>query len=355
MPNNLIFFTKYTKLGASSRYRSFQYRLYFEKHYDVKFFPLFPDKYIAIINNGKNKFLLFIIFSYIKRLFLFFKYLNRNNIFFIEYELFPYFPSIFEILLHRLKIKFILDYDDAIFHNYDLNTSPFIRLFYKNKIPNIISYSNLVITGSPYLTKFSLNYNKETFEIPTSIPFFKYQNRNNYLPNKLFTIGWIGSKFTSKNIMIIYSALLKFSKTHDCIIKLIGFDKNLSFFNSFNNVEIINWCNNTEIDELYTFDVGIMPLYDLPFERGKCGFKLIQYMACGIPTISTPLEANVKIDNNNGNLFARNEQEWIECFQNIFNNRDYFKNVGKKNKFTALDLYSIESNQNKYIQLFNTI
>jgi hypothetical protein len=54
-------------------------------------------------------------------------------------------------------------------------------------------------------------------------------------------------------------------------------------------------------------------------------------------------------------LFARNEQEWIECFQNIFNNRDYFKNVGKKNKFTALDLYSIESNQNKYIQLFNTI
>ena len=88
-----------------------------------------------------------------------------------------------------------------------------------------------------------------------------------------------------------------------------------------------------EVETISKFDVGIMPLENNDFNKGKCGFKLIQYMSCGIPTISTPLEANIKINKNNGNLFATTEEEWLIAFEKILLNKDWFKlNVGMKNK-----------------------
>ena len=98
-----------------------------------------------------------------------------------------------------------------------------------------------------------------------------------------------------------------------------------------------------------------MPLFDQPFERGKCGFKLIQYMACGLPTISTPLESNLKINHNNGNLFATTEIEWYDAFQFVFHNKEYFKKVGELNRDIISKFYSIESNRIKYINIFNSI
>ena len=79
---------------------------------------------------------------------------------------------------------------------------------------------------------------------------------------------------------------------------------------------IYDWEEETEVRYLKTCDVGIMPLSDEPFNRGKCGFKLIQYMACGLPTISTPMEANVKINRDGNNLFATTPEEWLALFCN---------------------------------------
>ena len=348
---NIIFFTKYTSLGPSSRYRTFQFLDYYKNDFTYKVFPFFEDNYLQ----HKNKWYKYlkIIYYFIRRIYNILLCVQQQDIAFIEYELIPYFPPIFEKYLKYKKIKFILDFDDAIFHNYDNNPYRLIRYILKNKIPEIIKISNFIITGSPYLTEFVNNYNPNCEEIPTSIDIDKYIISPKRNTNK-FIIGWIGSKATSKNINIVINALCNFVNDYNCEIKLIGFGIRNTFINNI-NIKIVDWSNETEIEELNTIDVGIMPLIDGVFEKGKCGFKLIQYMALCKPTISTPFEANIKIDAGNGNLFATNEDEWYNCFVEIYNNKIHYNLVGLRNRKTIETSYSIQNNYIKYKKIISKI
>ena len=117
----ILYFTKYTNLGASSRLRSFQFFPLLEASgFRVEVSPLFNDNYLKALYNKKKIKNLIIIFCYIRRFFHLFKVRNYDLIV-IEKELFPYFPAFVEIIFNRLNIKYIVDYDDAIFHKYDLN------------------------------------------------------------------------------------------------------------------------------------------------------------------------------------------------------------------------------------------
>ena len=98
-----------------------------------------------------------------------------------------------------------------------------------------------------------------------------------------------------------------------------------------------------------------MPLIDAPFERGKCGFKLIQYMACGIPTISTPLEANVKINRDNLNLFANTPSEWISALEQVYSNPRKYADIGVKNRKIVEKYYCTQTNTDKYLTIFGDI
>lgn len=349
----IYFFTKYNLTGASSRYRTFQYlESYKNEGYKCIIKPLFSNEYIHLLNKGERS-ILDIFNSYRKRMVDIL--LLRNEIVFIEYELFPYLPPVFEYVLKFNNCKIILDYDDAIFHNYD-NGKKIVTKFLKNKIPSILKIADSVITGSPYLTQFCSKYSKKVVEIPTSIDYNKYFNAepNNQL-KKEFNIGWIGSKTTSVNILSIKDAFIKFGKNYNYKLSLIGFDKLLESELREVNYEIIEWHSSTEVDEISKFDVGIMPLEFNDFNNGKCGFKLIQYMAVGIPTISTPLEANVKINRSNNNLFANGIEEWVNSFVDVYNNKGHYYEVGMKNRLIVREYYSIQSNYKKYINEFDRL
>ena len=357
MKKELIFFTKYTQKGPSSRYRSYHYKPYLEEDFNLQFYSLFNDDYIDNLygNNGQNYFQLFK--AYFFRILQVLKYLGTDKIIFIEYELLPYFPPILEYLLQKTKVKFILDYDDAIFHNYDLHTNFIIRSLYKSKIPYIAKKAKYIITGSPYLTNFFLKHNNNVEEIPTSIIYQKYTE--NYLKNEPtdnVAIGWIGSKSTSINIVFIKSALDAISVKYPNIeFKLMGFDPLYENEIQSKNVEFFRWSEIEELPFLESIDIGIMPLVDSPSNRGKCGFKLIQYMAMGKPTISSPFEAHFNINRGGNNMFANTIDEWLESFNNYMNNIEYYKHIGTKNKEIVKKYYSVESNINLYIQLFNKI
>lgn len=122
------------------------------------------------------------------------------------------------------------------------------------------------------------------------------------------------------------------------------------------NYKVCEWSAEKEAEIIHSFDVGIMPLLDTDFNKGKCGFKLIQYMACGIPTISTPLIANVKINRNKKNLHASNADEWLASFEKIIEQKEYYREiVGKENREIAKNFYSAEANYTKYIRLFSQL
>ena len=318
---------------------------------------MFNDDYIVNLygNKGQNYFHLFK--AYFFRILQVLKCLGTDKIVFIEYELLPYFPPILEYLLYKTKVKIILDYDDAIFHNYDLHPNSLIKNLIGNKIYKIVKYANAVITGSPYLSSHLNKYTNNIVEIPTSINFFNYKSSFQLDPIKIdITIGWIGSKSTSVNIVNILEVIKRtYSLNPKITFKLMGFDNNLKSQLDLPNVEFYNWSAQEELIFLKEIDLGIMPLEDTPFNRGKCGFKLIQYMAMGKPTLSTPLEANVKINRNNCNLFATSNEEWVECINKFISNLSFYREVGLKNQKIVEEYYSVEANSISYIKIFNQL
>lgn len=353
----ILFLPRYDQSGASSRYRVYQYIPYFEANgIECHVQPLLESQYVN--NLFKNKFskALYLLIQYIKRLSSILWNDNFDFIF-VEKEFFPFMYDL-TWLFKLLNIRYIVDFDDAIFHNYDSTRSKnlVVKLLFKEKIRKIIKNAEFVICGSPYLTTYALHFNSNVVEIPTSINLKLYETRRISFKNPVFTVGWIGSKTTSIHLLSIQKSLLKFCLEYPCQVHLIGFDNSIySKLDSRIPIKYIGWNEKTEVEEICKFSVGIMPLIDEPFERGKCGFKLIQYMACGLPTVSTPLEANVKIDRKTGNLFASNDEEWYKAFVEIYENYHLFQKIGAANIAVVENHYSIQSNLDTYIQLFNTL
>ena len=355
----IIYFTKHTEAGPSSRYRSYAYHQFLKENgFEILVCPLFPSAYLKqFYRTGKKPWLL-TAFAYARR-FLQLLFLKRYDILYIEYELFPYLPFSFEKWGLRKGRPFVMDYDDAIFHNYDKSKIEWIKEKCGEKIQQLVAGANLVITGSPYLTRWMLPYAKEVIEIPTSISLQTYSaTPAAQLPGEektLFRIGWIGSPTTSPFVLQVKDCLRQLQELYHCQLVLIGFDKKLE--KELAGLQYINypWQSDTEIALLKTCDVGIMPLPNEPFAMGKCGFKLIQYMACALPTVSTPVEANIKINHGGENLFANTTFEWYSCLSAIIQNQSFYKEVGEKNKALVTEYYSVENNRMRYLSLIQNL
>ena len=310
-----------------------------------------------LYGKGRKSFLLLIPY-YIKRIFQCL-FLNKYNIIYIEKELLPYMPLWMEKILLWRKKNIIIDFDDAIFHSYDKSSSKIVQFFLKNKIYKLVQLATIVITGSPYLTSTLRKYNSNTIEIPTSIDFVKYKASDVLENNKEtfpFRIGWIGSKTTSVNVLLLKNIFQQLQNELKIVLVLIGFDKfSLPLLDGV-QYEYNEWNATTELPLLRSCDAGIMPLEDNDFNKGKCGFKLIQYMACGLPTISTPLEANTKINHSGENLHAVTEEEWMSAITTMYRQKDYFKTVvGKNNIEIVKERYSIQANHKMYLEIFSSL
>lgn len=335
-------FTKYDFSGPSTRYRYYQYiDLFREKNIELIILPLFTKHYLkskSILSKTISAF-----YSYVKRIVKIIQ-LNNDGFVCIEYELFPFMPTFFERLLKVKGIKYVVEYDDAIFHKYDSPNNILVKFLLQNKIPWVIKNASLVITGSPYLTAYCKKLNGDVIEIPTSLSVKVYNSPKKNISSNEIVIGWIGSFTTSENILSILPALREVASKIPCKIHLVGFNKKLEPHLYGLPYKIIEWTSQDEVIQLSNFDIGIMPLTDTPFNRGKCGFKLIQYMAMGLPTISTPLEANLKINRTGKNLHADTNREWVDAVVQFYNNQAYFASVGAENYEIFKTYYSIEAN-----------
>lgn len=348
------FFPRYTEIGASSRYRIYQYLPIFEG-YEVSVHPFFDDEYSPAMSFKSLRGMVYTTGCYFKRILNILKLIKGNNICVLQYEFTPYLP--FNVIFFKVfKIKYVVDYDDAVFHNYDQSKNKCIKRFLTSKIPKVIENADAIITGSPYLTEFAKRFNRNVFEIPTSIDIEKYPlSKIKKTENTKFIIGWIGSKTTSLHIAKIIKPMIVLKNMGiDFEVRLIGFsDEKISFENL--PVKIIEWNASNEVEQLSQFDVGIMPMIDFPFARGKCAFKLIQYMALGKPTIASPFEANLKVDINQENLFAETEKEWVEAFLSIIEDRQKFANIGKRNREVIQKNYSIQANGKRLLNVLKSV
>ncbi len=322
----VLVLTKYDKKGASSRLRSLQYFKGIEESGIVlDHSPLFDDDYLNKLYSGEKISRLYVLKRYLKRFIKLFSS-KDYDLLWIEKELFPWLPFNIEGLLNKLGVRYIADYDDAIFHNYDQHRSSIVRFLLSSRIPNVMKNAKLVTVCNGYLKQKALDSGATKVEtIPTVVDLDKYSTSFETNNNKL-TIGWIGTPKTEKYIIDLKNVFKKISKEIDVKVIVIGGKK----FNSDSfEYEILPWSEEKESEYISKLDIGIMPLTDSKWEKGKCGYKLIQYMACGKPVIASKVGMNCEIvkDDKNGYL-ASSEEEWIEAIKKL-NDKDKRIELGK--------------------------
>lgn len=349
----IIFFTKYSRLGASSRLRSYQYFPYLEKEgFEITAKPLFDSTYIKDLLRGEKS-ISTIFKSYFNRLIILLTISKYEHVV-IEKELFPYLPALAEYILLFLGIQYTVIYDDAIFHNYDLNKNKAIRFFLKNKIDKVMKYSACAIVGNSYLAERAKKAGAKRIEIiPTVIDVNKYTTVNKS-HEESFVIGWIGSPSTFIYLKQLEPILNKITNKYNNIsIHVVGTNEKL---NIDTKVNYIIWSEEAEVREIQKFDIGIMPLNNTPWELGKCSYKLIQYMGCGKPVIASAIGMNLEVVSHGENGYlVNNEKEWMQYLETLIQNRSNIKQMGAKGREIVEDKYSLEGSYKCFLKaILNT-
>ncbi|MDD5120694.1 MAG: glycosyltransferase family 4 protein [Candidatus Omnitrophica bacterium] len=211
---------------------------------------------------------------------------------------------------------------------------------------------DLVVAGNLYLSSYAKKVNQNVSILPTVIDIERYPVKNyEFIGNKEFTIGWIGSQSTAVYLKPVLKILDRFCSEYKATVVLIGSGDIPGIGRNF---RIHEWSENTEIEMLLGLDVGIMPLPDTFWARGKCGFKLIQYMACGLPVIASPVGVNSEIVENHINGFlAETDQQWYDSLIALYKNINLRKRMGEAGRSKVSSKYSLQAKAHDLAAILN--
>jgi glycosyltransferase involved in cell wall biosynthesis len=349
MSYKVLILTKYGPLGGSSRYRFYQYLPFLKSQgFDLTVAPLLDNTYVANINKGNRNFTN-VLFSYFQRLGRLIS--DRNyDLLWVEKEIMPFFPSWFEKILIG-NTPYAVDYDDAQFHVYDYYGSKLTRTLLSQKIDKVMANSKLVIAGNQYISdRAHLAGAKKVEIMPTVIDLDRYSPKSiGRGSNAAFNIGWIGSPGTSIYLKTIQSAFQALNQKYSSTFTFVGAG-NLKLDNLDLNIK--KWQESTEVEDIQSFDVGIMPLNNTPWEQGKCGIKLIQYMACALPVVGTPIGVNQEIVQHGVNGFQANDlDEWIDYLSKLATDPHLCEVMGAKGREMVESKYCLQVTAPRMAQL----
>jgi glycosyltransferase involved in cell wall biosynthesis len=340
----IIFFPRYTRLGASSRLRTFQFQQHWENEgFQINIYPFFNDTYLKDFYGYKRLNLWNLIYCYIMRIFYLMK-IPKYDIIWFEKELIPYFPPIVERLIIFFKINFIVDYDDAFFHNYENHKNFVVKTFLGKKIDSIMKCADLVFVGNAYLLeRAKISQAKNIVLLPTVISSSKYNAiKSGNLSGKMVKIGWIGSPTTIKYLKGLLPVLEKINDKCPFELVVVNGERSVNFSGVLTHIK---WKEEEEVNAILNMDIGIMPLPNEEWEKGKCAYKLIQYMACGLPVVASPVGMNTMLVQHGINGFlVENEEEWIESLTYLILNPYVRNKLGRNGHQLVHNNYTVEFN-----------
>ncbi len=279
---------------------------------------------------------------------------NGWDIAIVHRELLPIGPAILERFLSRKGIPMLYDFDDAIFLP---DVSDANRRFRWLKCPKktgtICRLSTHTIVGNEYLKAYALQYTDRVSVIPTTIDTDHYVPKAHVDIDGLAVIGWSGSLTTLKHLRWIEPALKALHRVKPFRLKVIGTER---YRSEDLDVECKSWNAEREVTDLQSFDIGIMPLPDDPWAKGKCGLKALQYMAVGVPTVASPVGVNQEIirDGHNGFL-ASTHTEWVEKLSHLLENQKLREEFSREGRRTVEQKYSAKIQAHRFLTLLEQI
>jgi glycosyltransferase involved in cell wall biosynthesis len=268
----------------------------------------------------------------------------KNQVIYVQRGIFQH--GVIQLYSLFKSRKLVFDFDDAI---YTVD---------QEKVSKMIKLSKLIIAGNEHLKNYSNQFNKNVYVVPTSINTDAWKP----LPKKGKdepVIGWIGTHTNLKFLNILVKPLEKLSQKYDFIFKIISaFDFPQYTPPDFRGVHVerVKWSLNTEIQELSEVDIGVYPLPDNEWARGKCGLKTLQYMAMEIAPVCSAVGINNLMfkDRFNGFLI-RKEDEWFKKLSLLIKNEALRKSLGKNARATVEETYSLRSNGEKLANILKTL
>jgi glycosyltransferase involved in cell wall biosynthesis len=290
--------------------------------------------------------------AFLRRLRLLFRLRSYDRIF-IHREASHIGPPVFEWLIARVfRKKIIYDFDDAIWlPNFSEHNRTFQWLKYYRKVRDIMRWSHRVSAGNAYLADFARPRNPSVTVIPSTIDTVGLHNQ--LVPHedeRPVVIGWTGTLTTIKYLQELLPLFRELEQTHDFRLTVIANEHPHFELTSF---RFVPWQKEREIADLLTFRIGLMPLHDDIWSRGKCGFKALQYMALGIPPLVSPVGVNAQIVTHGVNGFhCRHRDDWQRYLIQLMEDPGLRRRMGQAARERVESAYSVNANRDAFLGLF---
>lgn len=351
----VLFISPYPIEGPSFRYRVYQYFDFFKKN-GINCFsrPFMSSQFYKIIYQRGHKlekciYFLKASFSRFIDFFRAFKY----DIVFIHLEAYPIGPPLLELFWFFSGKTIIYDLDDALYLCNSNIKNPLVKLLkFNRKIGLIVKLSKEVIVCNDYLKNYALRFKQSdsVHVIPTSLDTAKFSPSEKKYDHTKPVIGWIGSHSTSVYLLRLIGVFERLSQKYSFVLKIVG--SNIQF--KINNIEVINkeWDLGTEIEDFQSLDIGVYPLPDDEWIKGKTGFKTIQYMAMGVPCVVSDVGRNkeIVIEGQNGFL-AHTDQDWIHKLSRIIEDDQIRKRFSYAGRKLVEEKFSLQVNAFKILTI----
>lgn len=348
MGKRLVIFCPYPIGTAPSQRFRFEQVLedFTAKGYEIQFNSFYDQKnYHKLYEEGNTVVKVkMLILGFLKRWIQVFS-LKRNDKIFVHREMAPIGPPVFEFILRFLfGFRFNYDFDDAIWRS---NVSEvnrrysWLKCYWK--VSYICRWAYSVTAGNQHLQEYALDFNERSEFLPTTVDMIRRHNKIKYhsQQKELCTIGWTGSHTTMQYLPSLVPVLNDLSSKYAIEFQVIS---NQDPELELDDVRFIKWSSHKEIEQLLEFDIGVMPIEDSEWEKGKCAFKAIQYMALGIPVVLSPVGANLDVvTEGKSGLFATSEQEWFKKLELLISDVQERRRIGSNGKQVIEQKYSTAS------------
>jgi glycosyltransferase involved in cell wall biosynthesis len=278
---------------------------------------------------------------------------NRYSTIFIQREAFMTGTVLFERLLSRSRARLVFDFDDAIWLDDVSAQNRQLRWLKRpGKTADLIRLADEVIAGNTFLADYAKQFNRHVQIIPTVVdteifaPVASSEQENNSI-----CIGWSGSKTTVKHFATVLPALKKIAGEFGSRVrfKLVGD----AFFRTEGLVvEASDFSFENEVHHFRQMDIGLMPLPDDEWSKGKCAFKAIQYMSLAVPPVVSPVGMNTEVVEHEVNGFwASTMEEWVQQISRLVTDSSLRKETGRAARKKIVDHYSVTAHADRFISI----
>lgn len=353
----VLFLTRYAYEGASSRYRVYQYLPFLEEAgIDYMVSPFMSSRmYRRVMNSGASIAKTTLFMSAVASRWAMARKAGRFDLVYMQRECLPFGRPWLERSFRKRGVKTVFDYDDALFIFKKSTHNRVADLFRRpEKYKEIFGLVDCVLAGNDWLRDWASEYCRDARTFHVAEDLSRYTIRPRHKNGAVMIIGWLGSPSTEKYLKLIEPAMLDIcSRNPQVVLKIVGGG---SYQLDGIRVEHVPWSLETEITDLHTFDIGIMPLPQEEWSKGKSGGKARTYMSAGVPAVCTRIGFNEELIEDGVTGFLVSEQdEWIDALSRLIDHADLRQRVGDAARKHVEEHYSLEKLGPRFVEIIREV